>query len=56
MWIQQAPPRPLVGFSYSPLISTQLGREPVADLDLLLATTDPDVVRLPVLGCGGAHA
>jgi len=48
MWVQQPPPPPLVGFSYSPLISTQIGRDPAADLALLLATTNPDLVRLPV--------
>jgi hypothetical protein len=47
-WPQAPPPAPLVGFSYSPLISTQMNRDPVADLSLLLASTTPDVVRLPI--------
>jgi hypothetical protein len=48
IWPQAAPPPPLTGFSYSPLISTQMNRNPVDDLSLLLAWTNPDVVRLPV--------
>lgn len=43
-----SPPAPLVGFSYSPNISTYLGRDPGADLSTLLTRTDPDLVRLPV--------
>lgn len=42
------PPAPLVGFSYSPNISTYLGRDPGADLSTLLTRTNPDLVRLPV--------
>lgn len=48
IWPQAAPPPPLTGFSYSPLISTQMNRNPADDLSLLLASTNPDVVRLPV--------
>jgi hypothetical protein len=44
----ERPPPPLVGFSYSPLISTQLGRDPAGDLRRLLDATNPDLVRLPV--------
>lgn len=44
----QAPPPPLVGFSYSPLISQAMNRDPASDLSELLMATDPDVVRLPV--------
>jgi len=42
------PPAPLVGFSYSPIISTYLNRDPGADLATLLTRTNPDLVRLPV--------
>lgn len=48
VWPPAAPPAPLVGFSYSPLISQLTNRDPVQDLGLLLAVTNPDVVRLPV--------
>ena len=48
IWPQAAPPPPLTGFSYSPLISTEMNRNPMQDLSLLLASTNPDVVRLPV--------
>jgi hypothetical protein len=48
VWPQAPPPAPLVGFSYSPLISESLNRDPANDLSLLLASTNPDVVRLPV--------
>jgi len=41
-------PAPLVGFSYSPIISTYLNRDPAADLSTLLTKTNPDLVRLPV--------
>ena len=41
-------PPPLVGFSYSPLISTWAGRDAHADLRRLLDATRPDLVRLPV--------
>jgi hypothetical protein len=47
-WPQAPPAPPLAGFSYSPLISQNAGRDPVQDLSRLLAATDPDVVRLPV--------
>jgi hypothetical protein len=39
---------PLVGFSYSPLTSQELNRDPAVDLAVLLDATDPDLVRLPV--------
>ncbi|HEV2218299.1 MAG TPA: hypothetical protein VGV88_12095 [Candidatus Dormibacteraeota bacterium] len=39
---------PLVGFSFSPAISTYLNRDPATDLSTLLTETDPDLVRLPV--------
>ena len=42
------PPAPLVGFSYSPVISTFLNRDPTADLSTVLTKTNPDLVRLPV--------
>lgn len=42
------PPAPLVGFSYSPKLTTWLGRDPTADLSTLLTKTNPDLVRLPV--------
>jgi hypothetical protein len=42
------PPPPLVGFSYSPMISQALQRDPATDLGILLAATEPDLVRLPV--------
>ncbi len=41
-------PPPRVGFSYSPLISLQAGRDPRTDLRRLLDATDPDLVRLPI--------
>jgi hypothetical protein len=41
-------PAPLVGFSYSPILSTYLNRDPAADLSTLLTRTNPDLVRLPV--------
>ncbi|HEY1420220.1 MAG TPA: hypothetical protein VGG90_05870 [Candidatus Dormibacteraeota bacterium] len=47
-WIQPAPPPPLAGFSFSPLVSEWAHRDPQTDLALLLATTNPDLVRLPV--------
>ncbi len=46
------PPRPaappLAGFSYSPMLSEWMNRDPASDLDTLLAATNPDLVRLPV--------
>jgi hypothetical protein len=48
IWPQAAPAAPLTGFSYSPLISRQMNRNPLDDLSLLLASTSPDVVRLPI--------
>ncbi len=47
-WPPAKPPAPLVGFSYSPLASLESDRDPAEDLSLLLASTDPDLVRLPV--------
>jgi hypothetical protein len=47
-WPPARTPAPLVGFSYSPLVSTQAGREPAADLTKLLEATHPDLVRLPI--------
>lgn len=45
----QTPPAPAqVGFSFSPVSSERAGRDPVHDLDVLLAATNPDVVRLPI--------
>jgi hypothetical protein len=46
--VAQRPPAALVGFSYSPKLTTWLGREPAADLSTLLEKTNPDLVRLPV--------
>lgn len=42
------PPAPLAGFSYSPLTSQSAHRDPALDLAILLAATDPDLVRLPI--------
>jgi len=42
------PPAPLVGFSYSPVLSEWLHTDPVNDLAALLSETNPDLVRLPV--------
>lgn len=47
-WPPTKPPAPLVGFSYSPMTSQQLDRDPAEDLTQLLAATNPDLVRLPV--------
>lgn len=47
-WPSSAPPAPLTGFSFSPLISQKAGRDPVADLTRLLDATHPDLVRLPI--------
>jgi len=48
IWPQAAPPAPLAGFSFSPLTSEYAERDPTQDLKLLLDTTDPDLVRLPI--------
>jgi hypothetical protein len=48
VWPPSTPSAPLVGFSYSPLMSQWAHRDPVQDLEILLAATDPDLVRLPV--------
>ena len=42
------PPPPLAGFSFSPQTSIAAHRDPARDLGLLLAATNPDLVRLPV--------
>jgi len=47
-WPHEAPPPPLAGFSFSPLSSQWAHRDPVVDLSLLLAATNPDLVRLPI--------
>jgi len=48
IWPQAAPPAPLAGFSFSPLTSEYAERDPSQDLKLLLDTTNPDLVRLPI--------
>jgi hypothetical protein len=47
-WAPPATPAPLVGFSYSPLVSQAADRQPPQDLEILLDATSPDLVRLPV--------
>lgn len=47
-WPPAPPPAPLVGFSYSPLVSQWADRQPQQDLEILLDATSPDLVRLPV--------
>jgi hypothetical protein len=47
-WPDETPQAPLAGFSFSPLISEQAGRDPAQDLARLLVATEPDLVRLPV--------
>ncbi|HKV86824.1 MAG TPA: hypothetical protein VJT78_02375 [Candidatus Dormibacteraeota bacterium] len=47
-WPHAAPPAPLAGFSFSPLTSIWAHRDPVRDLTVLVDTTSPDLVRLPV--------
>ncbi|HEV2414673.1 MAG TPA: hypothetical protein VGX27_07680 [Candidatus Dormibacteraeota bacterium] len=47
-WPHSEPAAPLAGFSFSPETSVWAGRDPVADLTLLLDVTQPDLVRLPV--------
>ncbi|HET7339751.1 MAG TPA: hypothetical protein VFK22_09395 [Candidatus Dormibacteraeota bacterium] len=47
-WPHTQPTPPLVGFSFSPEESVWAGRDPVGDLALLLDTTQPDLVRLPI--------
>jgi hypothetical protein len=47
-WRPATPPAPLVGFSYSPLVSEWANRDPAGDLSILLDSTNPDLVRLPV--------
>jgi hypothetical protein len=47
-WPPAKPAAPLVGFSYSPLTSEWANRAPAQDLAILLAATEPDLVRLPV--------
>jgi hypothetical protein len=48
VWTPSPPPAPLVGFSYSPLTSESVYRDPALDLATLLDATDPDLVRLPI--------
>jgi hypothetical protein len=48
MWVHEPPAPPLVGFSFSPLISQNAGRSPTQDLKYLLDSTSPDLVRLPI--------
>jgi len=47
-WPTAAPAPPLAGFSFSPITSEWSGRDPVQDLSVLLETTNPDLVRLPI--------
>ncbi|MGH7765010.1 MAG: hypothetical protein ACREOM_11425 [Candidatus Dormibacteraceae bacterium] len=47
-WLPSAPKPPLAGFSFSPLISAWAHRNPQTDLAVLLDTTNPDLVRLPI--------
>jgi hypothetical protein len=47
-WPHPQPAAPLAGFSFSPDTSVYAGRDPTQDLALLLAATQPDLVRLPV--------
>jgi hypothetical protein len=47
-WAPERTAPPLVGFSYSPLTSTEVDRDPAVDLSRLLETTHPDLVRLPI--------
>jgi hypothetical protein len=47
-WPHPQPAAPLAGFSFSPDTSVYAGRDPTQDLTLLLASTQPDLVRLPV--------
>jgi hypothetical protein len=48
VWPHPLPPAPLVGFSYSPMTSQWMQRDPANDLRLLLSATSPDLVRLPI--------
>lgn len=47
-WPHAQPAAPLVGFSFSPDTSISAGRDPTQDLALLLDSTQPDLVRLPI--------
>ena len=47
-WPHTQPSAPLVGFSFSPEESVWAGRDPAQDLSVLLDTTQPDLVRLPI--------
>lgn len=47
-WASPAPPPPLAGFSFSPLTSISAHRDPASDLRVLVDSTNPDLVRLPV--------
>jgi hypothetical protein len=48
LWPPTKPAAPLVGFSFSPLTSQYVNRDPATDLEILLEAIEPDVVRLPV--------
>jgi hypothetical protein len=47
-WAQPQTDQPLVGFSFSPKISSSAHRDPGDDLSRLLSATQPDLVRLPI--------
>ena len=47
-WPHTQPSAPLVGFSFSPEEAVWAGRDPRQDLALLLDSTQPDLVRLPI--------
>ena len=47
-WPHPQPAAALVGFSFSPDTSLFAGRDPTQDLALLLDSTQPDLVRLPI--------
>jgi hypothetical protein len=47
-WPKEELPPPLVGFSYSPQVSSSANSDAAQDLAILLAETQPDLVRLPI--------
>jgi len=47
-WPKDAPPAPLVGFSYSPGMMSPASADAAHELADLLEATEPDLVRLPV--------
>jgi hypothetical protein len=47
-WPKEAPPAPLVGFSYSPGMTSPASTDAAHELADLLDATEPDLVRLPV--------